>query len=103
MGGLLTGAPGGTSGLAHPRAASAGACALPSKVRAWSAAVEEVDAGTRLDAGCAQLLPVLRPATRPRRGVGPVVHDTFHHDRRGEPLHAGQAGKFLVTQGLVGG
>src|SRR4029453_7076902 len=34
---------------------------------------------------------------------GPVVDDAFHHDRRGEPLHAGQRCELLVAEGLVRG
>jgi hypothetical protein len=35
--------------------------------------------------------------------VGPLLHDAFHDDRGGEPLHAGQGGEVLVAEGLVGG
>ena len=43
-----------------------------------------------------------RTSRRRREGEGPLLDDAFHHDRRGEPLHAGQGGQLLVAEGLVG-
>jgi hypothetical protein len=46
------------------------------------------------------VVPPARDRRYPQRAV---IDDALHHDRRGEPLHAGQRGKFLVAQGLVRG
>jgi hypothetical protein len=46
---------------------------------------------------------VVSPAGHRRYPERAVVDDAFHHDRRSEPLHAGQGGEFLVAQGLVRG
>jgi hypothetical protein len=48
-------------------------------------------------------MPGLRARGGRRDGEGSLLDDAFHHDRGGEPLHAGQCREFLVAEVLVGG